>query len=83
LYEIEWKNNEFLFTNITGRPNNVVNFIKNNSISILNRFNNKFPSLNSIEKLINSWLNTTKKSIDQRIWIYLLQMLTKEMLLLL
>ena len=83
MYEIEWKNNEFLFTNITGRPNNVVNFIKNNSISILNRFNNKFPSLNSIEKLINSWLNTTKKSIDQRIWIYLLQMLTKEMLLLL
>jgi len=83
LHEIEWKNNEFLFTNIIGRPNNVVNFIKNNSISILNRFNNKFPSLNSIEKLINSWLNTTKKSIDQRIRIYLLQMLTKEMLLLL
>ena len=83
MYEIEWKNNGFLFTNITGRPNNVVNFVKNNSISILNRFNSKFPSLNSIEKLIKSWLNTTKKSIDQRIRIYLLQMLTKEMLLLL
>ena len=41
---------------ISGRPKNIINFVRNNSISILNRFNNNFPSLNFTDKRVLKWL---------------------------
>ena len=37
---------------------------RNNSIPILNKFYNNFPSPNSIEKKISEWLYLTKKFIN-------------------
>ena len=45
-----------------GRPKNIVNFVRNNSIPILNRSYNNFPSLNFTNKLISDWLYLTKKN---------------------
>ncbi|KYQ48744.1 hypothetical protein ALC60_12250, partial [Trachymyrmex zeteki] len=50
--------------NISGRPKNIINFVRNNSISILNRFYNNFPSLNFIDNYILEWLYVTKKFIN-------------------
>ena len=58
--------------NITGRPNNIINFVRNNSLPILNRFHNNFPSPTSTDKLILDWLRTTK-SLLMTILIYSLQ----------
>jgi len=41
---------------ISDRPKNIINFVRNNSISILNRFNNNFPSPNFTDKRILKWL---------------------------
>ena len=49
--------------NITG-PNNIINFVRNNSLPILNRFHNNFPSPTSTDKLILEWLRTTKSFIN-------------------
>ncbi|KYN15798.1 hypothetical protein ALC57_11970, partial [Trachymyrmex cornetzi] len=50
--------------NIIGRPKNIINFVRNNSISILNRFQNNFPSPNFFDKQISNWLHITNKFIN-------------------
>ena len=49
---------------ITDRPKNIVNFVRNNSIPILNRFYNNFPSFSFSDKLILEWLYLIKKFIN-------------------
>ncbi|KYN10452.1 hypothetical protein ALC57_17413 [Trachymyrmex cornetzi] len=50
--------------NIIGRLKNIINFVRNNSISILNRFQNNFPSPNFFDKQISNWLHITNKFIN-------------------
>lgn len=49
--------------NISG-PKNIINFVRNNSISILNRFHNNFPSPNFAEKQISEWLHVINRFIN-------------------
>jgi len=41
---------KYIENSITDRPNNIVNFVRNNCIPILNRFYNDFPFLNFSDK---------------------------------
>ena len=50
--------------NIIGRPNNIINFVRNNSFPILNRFHNNFPSPTFTDKLVLEWLRITKRFIN-------------------
>ncbi|KYN22235.1 hypothetical protein ALC57_05372, partial [Trachymyrmex cornetzi] len=50
--------------NVIGRPKNIINFVRNNSISILNRFQNNFPSPNFFDKQISNWLHIINKFIN-------------------
>ncbi|KYN07871.1 hypothetical protein ALC62_01155 [Cyphomyrmex costatus] len=52
-------------SNIIVRHNNIINFVRNNFIPILNRLNNNFPSSNVTEKHILEWLSKTKKFINE------------------
>ena len=53
--------------NIIGRANNIINFVRNNSLPILNRFHNNFPSPTSTDKLILEWLRTIKSFINNHL----------------
>ncbi|KYQ47789.1 hypothetical protein ALC60_13178 [Trachymyrmex zeteki] len=50
--------------NLNGRPKNIINFVRNNSVPILNSFQNNFPSLKFTGKLNLQWLHVTKKFIN-------------------
>ena len=50
---------------ITSRPKNIViNFVRNNSIPILNKFYNNFPSPSFNDRIILEWLHLTKIFIN-------------------
>ena len=46
--------------NIIGRLNNIINFVRNNSVSIMDKFRNDFPRTGSNDKLLFDWFRTTK-----------------------
>jgi len=50
---------------ITSRSKNIIiNFVRNNSISILNKFYNNFPSPSFNDRIILKWLHLTKIFIN-------------------
>jgi len=51
--------------NISSRPNNVINFVRNNAIPILKRFQNKFPIYDINNKLIFKWFKLTRKFVKE------------------
>ena len=46
--------------NIIDRRNNIINFVRNNTISILEKFQNEFPRTDSNNKLLFNWIESTK-----------------------
>ena len=46
--------------NIIGRRNNIINFVRNNTVSILEKFQNDFPRTGSNNKLLFDCIKTTK-----------------------
>ncbi|XP_018364727.1 PREDICTED: uncharacterized protein LOC108762292, partial [Trachymyrmex cornetzi] len=50
-------------SNINGRPNNVINFFRNNSIPLLDKLKNEFPRLDYKDKLLSQWLKTSREFV--------------------
>jgi len=45
--------------NISGRPDNIIRFTKNNSTSILSKFSKELPSVSPSDRQLSFWLKVT------------------------
>ena len=55
---------KYIENGITGRSKNIINFVRNNSIPILNKFYNNFPFPSFNDRIILKWLHLTKIFIN-------------------
>ena len=49
--------------NIIGRQKNLINFVRNNSVLIIDKFRNDFPKNDLNDKLLCDWVRTTKRFV--------------------
>ena len=49
--------------NIVGRQKNLINFVRNNSVLIIDKFRNDFPKNDLNDKLLCDWVRTTKRFV--------------------